>query len=159
MYAPLLLLLTVTFLYAGYNLLIKVSSNYVPAETTSTILATITLQVAALTISCIFAVGLLIRGASTLTLTTPALLWAAAAGLCIGTAEIGYFYLFRGSLGSAPVNANLAIPVIVGGTILVTIVVSWLLLREPMTWMKFFGAILIVIGVVMMFLNKDVLNA
>ncbi len=46
--AGLLLLVTVTTLYAGYNLLIKVSVSHVPAAATSTIVATICLQVAAL---------------------------------------------------------------------------------------------------------------
>ena len=39
MSTPLILLLLITFLYAGYNLLIKVSSSYVPLEASSTILA------------------------------------------------------------------------------------------------------------------------
>ena len=47
----LLLLLTVTTLYAGYNLLVKVSGGFVPAEATTTIFATICLQLAALATS------------------------------------------------------------------------------------------------------------
>ncbi len=43
----LMLLLTVTTLYAGYNLLIKIAGGYVPVEATTTIFATICLQLAA----------------------------------------------------------------------------------------------------------------
>ncbi len=153
MYGALILLIAVTFLYSGYNLLIKVSSSHVPVEATSTIAATITLQIAALLVSCIFVAGLLIRGDTALAVPPPALLWAALAGICIGAAEIGYFYLFRGGLSHDAMAANIAIPVIVGGTILVTTLVSWLLLRESMNWTKLIGAVTIIAGVVLMFIE------
>ena len=151
MYASLILLFVITVLYAGYNLFIKVSSSVVPVAATSTILATITLQVAALAISSVFAIGLLLRGNQILTLSVSAYTWAAVAGLCIGAAEIGYFYLFRGVFNSEPMSANIAIPCIVGGTILVTVIVSWLALQEPFSWSKLLGAALIVSGVIVTF--------
>ena len=43
-----LLLISVTVLYSGYNLLIKVSASHVPEAATTTIQATICLQLAAL---------------------------------------------------------------------------------------------------------------
>ena len=43
MYASLILLLGITSLYAGYNLLVKVSSGHVPAVATTPILAAIAL--------------------------------------------------------------------------------------------------------------------
>jgi drug/metabolite transporter (DMT)-like permease len=93
MVAP-LLLLTATLLYAGYNLLIKVSGSHVPEDATSTVLGVICLQLAALTTSITYAASLfLFRGDQHLQLTTPAYLWALAAGFCIGGAEIAYFYL------------------------------------------------------------------
>ena len=66
MYASLLLLITITTLYAAYNLLIKASTDLVPVTSTSTILATIALQISALAISSVFAIGLLLRGGQTL---------------------------------------------------------------------------------------------
>ena len=159
MAATFILLLTVTALYTGYNLLIKVSSGYVPLETTTTILATITLQVAALGVSCIFALALLVRGGEEFSLSVPAFFWAAAAGLCIGAAEIGYFYLFRGTMDDAPVSANFAIPVIVGGTILLAIAASWIFLNESLSWAKAVGGAMIVAGVIVMFLDKSPLRA
>ncbi len=77
--AGLLLLVTVTTLYAGYNLFIKVSAAHVPATATSTIAATICLQIAALMTSILFLSIALIRGGQVLQLTWGAYAWAAAA--------------------------------------------------------------------------------
>ena len=101
----LLLLVTVTALYAGYNILIKVSASQVPAAATSTITATICLQLAGLMTSIVFVSVAMIRGGQVLQLTWGAYIWAAAAGLCIGGAEIAYFYLFRGIGGGAIVKS------------------------------------------------------
>ncbi|MDE0309613.1 MAG: EamA family transporter [Acidiferrobacterales bacterium] len=155
MYGALLLLAAVTFFYAGYNLLIKISSSHIPVEATSTIAATITLQTAALLVSCVFVAGLLIRGNTILAVPPPALMWAALAGICIGAAEIGYFYLLRGGLSHEPVAASTAIPIIVGGTILIALLLSWLWLRESMNWTKAMGAVTIIAGVALMFVETD----
>ncbi len=154
MSATLFLLLIITFLYAGYNLLIKVSSGFVPITASSTILATIALQLAALVVSCLFATGLLVRGASALSLPTSAYVWAVLAGICIGGAEIGYFYLFRGIAGAPPLAANIAIPFIVSGTIVVTALAAWLTFNESLSWQKGFGIALIIIGVITIYLDK-----
>ncbi len=90
----LILLISVTLLYAGYNLFVKVSSGHVAEKVTSTVLATICLQFTALLVSTLFAIYLLRKGGQVLALGPPAYGWAMAAGLCIGAAEIGYFYLF-----------------------------------------------------------------
>lgn len=154
MYASLILLLGVTSLYAGYNLLVKVSSGHVPVAATTPILATITLQAAALAVSAAFAAGLVLRGGHVLAVSAPAVSWAVAAGLCIGAAEIGYFYLFRGVAGSEPMPANVAIPIIISGTIVLTLLVSWLVFREPFTWARLLGAALVMAGVVTLFADS-----
>ena len=154
MYLSLTLLLAVTVFYAGYNLLVKVSSGHVPAVATTPILATITLQAAALAVSAAFAAGLVLRGGHVLAVSAPAVSWAVAAGLCIGAAEIGYFYLFRGVAGNEPMPANVAIPIIISGTIVLTLLVSWLVFREPFTWVRVVGAALVVVGVVTLFADS-----
>ena len=154
MYLSLALLLGVTVLYAGYNLLVKVSSGHVPAAATTPILATISLQVAAVTVSAAFALVLVWRGGHVLAISPAAVAWAVAAGLCIGAAEIGYFYVFRGVGGGEPMAANVAIPVVVSGAIVLTLVVSWLVLREPVTWVRLAGAALVVAGVVVLFADS-----
>ena len=75
----LLLLITATALYAGYNLLIKISGSHVPAEATTIVVGTIFLQLAALTTSIVFASVLLIRGGHVFQLSPGAYAWAAAA--------------------------------------------------------------------------------
>ena len=151
MWPSIILLTAITALYAGYNLLIKVSSSHVPAAATSTVLATICLQLAALAASVTFAAALLARGGHVLKLSTTACAWAAAAGLCIGLAEIGYFYLFRGVGGAGPVAASVAVPVIVTGTIVLTMLLSWLALRESLGVMQIAGTVVVVIGIAMIF--------
>jgi len=145
------LLLTVTALYAGYNLLIKVAGSYVPVDATSTILATICLQLAALTTSGLFAAALLLRGGHSLQLGTSTYLWALAAGLCIGGAEIAYFYLFGGLGGAKAMPANIAIPAIVSGTIVITMVVAYFVLHEPLTWRQLLGSVVIIAGIGILF--------
>ena len=154
MYLSLVILLGVTALYAGYNLLVKVSSGYVPAAATTPILATMSLQAAALAVSVAFAAGLALQGGHVLAVSRAAVVWAVAAGLCIGAAEIGYFYLFRGVGGAEPMAANVAIPVIVSGAIVLTVIVSWLVFREPFTWTRLLGAALVACGVVVLFADS-----
>ena len=50
------LLILVTMFYAGYNILVKVSVDHALGTATTTILATISLQLAALSASLIFAI-------------------------------------------------------------------------------------------------------
>ena len=151
MWAGILLLTAITALYAGYNLLVKVSSSHVPESATSTVLATICLQLAALSASATFAALLIVRGGHVLTLSSAAYAWAVGAGLCIGLAEIGYFYLFRGVGGSGPVAASVAIPVIVTGTVVLTMLLSYFALKESLSAMQVAGTVVVVIGIAMIF--------
>ena len=151
MWTGIVLLCAITVLYAGYNLLVKVSSNYVPVSATSTVLATICLQLAALAASGTFALLLLARGGHVLKLSTTAYAWAAGAGLCIGLAEVGYFYLFRGVGGTGPVPASVAVPVIVTGTVVLTMLLSCLALKESLGTMQVAGTVVVVIGIAMVF--------
>ncbi len=156
MSTSLILLLTITFLYAGYNLLIKVSSGYANTALSSTILATITLQFAAIAVSILFALTIIIRGGNVLTLPGPAYWWAAAAGVCIGAAEILYFYLFRGMLNIPPIAASVAIPFIVSGTIVVSIFVAWFVFNETLSWQKLLGMAFVVGGVALIYLDRTI---
>ena len=151
MWTGILLLIAITALYAGYNLLVKVSSIHVPESATSTVLATICLQLAALAASGTFALLLLARGGHVLKLSTTAYLWAAGAGLCIGLAEIGYFYLFRGVGGSGPVAASVAVPAIVTGTVVLTMLLSFFALKESLGAMQIAGTVVVLVGIAMIF--------
>ena len=154
MTGPVLLALT-TVLYAGYNLLVKASGAAVPPTATTTIVATICLQIAALATSLVFAAALHVRGGEVFTLSGTALFWAVLAGLCIGGAEIAYFYLFGGLGSSEPMSANTAIPIVVSGTIIITLAVSQFIFRETLTWVQLIGAACVVFGILMIFFGSE----
>ena len=50
--------------------------------------------------------------------------------------------------------ANVAIPVVVSGAIVLALLVSWLVFREPFTWVRFLGAALVVAGVMTLFADS-----
>ena len=151
--AGVILLAAVTVLYAGYNLFIKLSGGYVPAESTTTILATICIQLAALLTSATFLSLQLVKGGQVFTLSAGSYFWAAVAGFCIGGAEIGYLYLFGGIGLSKPMEASVAIPTIVSGTIVISMLFSFFVLKETITWNQMLGSLLIVGGIIMFFVR------
>ena len=147
------LLAAVTVLYAGYNVFIKVSGGLVPATATTTVLATVCLQLAALFSSIVFLSLLMLRGGHAFSLSSGSYLWAAVAGLCIGCAEIGYLYLFGGVGLSKPMSASIAIPTIVSGTIVIAMMFSYLFLKEAITWNQIAGSCLIICGIALFFMG------
>ncbi len=146
-----LLLALVTVLYAGYNLMIKMSGAAVPPAATTVIVATLCLQIAALTTSLAFGATLYAAGGHVFRLPANAILWAIMAGLAIGAAEIGYFYLFGGLGTLQPMRASVAIPIVVSGTIVITMAVSSLFLGEMLGWRQILGAGIILIGAAVLF--------
>jgi len=149
------LLVAVTFLYAGYNLFVKVAGGHVPIANTSTVLATISLQLAALFASTSFLVFLSLRGGHTLSLSPRVYMWSIIAGLCIGAAEILYFYLFRNIGGREAMPANVAIPTVVTGTIVITVMASSTFLRESTSTLQSFGLIAVVVGIALIYVGKS----
>jgi len=147
------LLMVVTLLYAGYNIFIKVSSGHVPAGAHSTITATIFLQVSALAVSLLFLSVQKLQSDASLVLPTRAYLWAVVAGLCIGGAEVAYFYLFAGLGHDRPMPANIAIPVVVSGTIVISLVAGGFLFKESLDWPQWLGAAMIVAGISALFIK------
>ena len=115
------LLIIVTLSYAGYNLFIKLASSQ-NINNTNSIAATLSLQIFALIVTSIFSVYLFSKGERIFVLTSKTYLHAIFAGISIGFAEIGYFYLFNASNPNGSLTANTAIPVILGGTILITMI-------------------------------------
>ena len=150
-----MLLAAVTVLYAGYNLFIKISGGHVPATATTTILATICIQVAALATSLLFLAALAARGSHVFSLSAGSYLWALVAGICIGGAEIGYLYLFGGIGLSRPMAASIAIPTIVSGTVVIAMIAAHFALDEPLAWTQIVGAVLILLGVLFLFIDTQ----
>lgn len=147
------LLTAVTLFYAGYNLFVKLSGQHVPQSATTTILAAICIQLAALSTSVAFAAFLMTRGPQDFTLSSGSYFWAVIAGLCIGAAEIGYLYLFGGVGLSKPMSASIAIPTIVSGTIVIALIFSVLVLNEVVGLYQVIGAGLVIGGIVFMFMG------
>lgn len=146
MFATLALLGAVVVFYSGYNLFIKISSDHAPASSTSLILATIVLQLAALATSLVFAASLAARGGHTLAINSSTVLWAVAAGVSIGAAEIAYFYIFKGVGGVQSLPAGVVVPVIVAGTIVLTTLASVLWFDESVLPLQITGIVLVVVG-------------
>ena len=82
-------------------------------------------------------------------------IYAIFAGISIGFAEIGYFYLFNASNPNGASNANTAIPVILGGTILITMIFSFYIFRESFNYQKIFGTFFIIFGICLVLINND----
>ncbi len=151
----LILLAAVTALYAGYNLFVKLSGAQIPAEATTTVLAAISIQLAALSTSGVFLSILMVRGGQVFSLSNGAYFWAAVAGICIGGAEICYLYLFGGIGLSKPMDASVAIPIIVSGTIVITLLFSYFVLKETINWNQIMGSLLIICGIIFFFVKSQ----
>lgn len=154
---PTILLVITTVLYAGYNVLVKASAGAIPDTAQTTIHLTITLQIAALATSIVFAGMLWGRGVTDFHITHAALGWAVLAGICIGGAEIAYFYLFGGLNGHPPMPAGVAIPTIVTGTVIIAMFAAAAIFHEAIGVRQIIGALLVAVGIFVMFYGqKDV---
>ena len=146
------LLAVVTLAYVGYNLMIKVSGDHMPPEATTTVLAAFSLQAGAMLTSVVFFVYLGIQGGHTFRLSMPSYLFALAGGVCIGIAEICYLYIFG---GPRPLPASVVIPTVVTGTIVITLIVSFLVFHERLSLVQLAGAAMIVGGIAVMFAGRN----
>ena len=88
-------------------------------------------------------------------LPSKAYLYAIFGGISIGLAEIGYFYLFNASNPNGPLTANTAIPVILGGTILITMIFSFYIFRESYNYQKILGTLFIIIGIYLVLIKNN----
>ena len=118
---------------------------------TTTILATISLQAAAQVVSLIFAAYYCVRGEQTFAIPPASYKWAVLSGICIGIAEIGYFYLFSGTGVRQTIPTSTAIPITVCGTVVVAFIVSVAFPSEPFGWRQMLGVALVVLGVGVLF--------
>lgn len=148
-----ILLAATTVLYAGYNLLVKQSADVAGSVASTTITATIALQIAALSTSIIFAIFLKVQGGHSMTLSMPTYLWAIGAGICIGIAEILYFYLFSGISGLPAMSASVVIPTVVAGTVVLALVASTVLFGERLNLYQLFGGLMITGGIVLLYIR------
>jgi len=103
----------------------------------------------------IFSVYLFSKGERIFVLPSKVYIYAIFAGISIGFAEIGYFYLFNASNPNGASNANTAIPVILGGTILVTMIFSFYIFEESLNYHKLLGTTFIIFGIYLVVITNN----
>ena len=150
----LIILVIVTISYAGYNLFVKLASSQ-NLNNSNSIAATLCLQLFALFVTILFSFYLFSKGEKIFVLPSKSYLYAIFAGISIGLAEIGYFYLFNESNPKGASNANSVIPVILGGTILITMIFSFIFLRESFNYKRIFGTFFIIFGIYLVLQNNN----
>ena len=148
------LLITVTLAYAGYNLFIKLAGAQ-NINNNNGIAATLCLQIFALIVTSVFSIYLSSLGENIFVLPSKTYLYAVFGGISIGIAEIGYFYLFNQSQPKGASNANVIIPVVLGGTILITMIFSFIYLRESFNYKRIFGTFFIIFGIYLVLQNNN----
>ena len=124
---------------AGYNFFIKLSADEVPPA-----LGAVVLQVVAALLGALWLLKLRWQG-QPLGFSGKGVGLAAVAGLGVGLAEILTFVLFRRGL-----PASVGTPVIVGGSVLLTAVLGWVVLRESLSPAQGGGLLLIVLGIALL---------
>ena len=150
----LIILVIVTISYAGYNLFVKLASSQ-NLNNSNSIAATLCLQLFALFVTILFSFYLFSKGEKIFVLPSKSYLYAIFAGISIGLAEIGYFYLFNESNPKGASNANTVIPVILGGTILITMIFSFISLSESFNYKRIFGTFFIIFGIYLVLQNNN----
>lgn len=123
--------------YALYNLFIKKAATH----QMDPILGGVLLQFVAATVGTLL--WLFQRTTSSkVAPTRTAMAWAAAAGLAVGAAELLSFVI-----SGMGVQAMQSIPIVVGGSVLITTVLGRVWLKEVLTWKGWCGVALISIGI------------
>lgn len=135
------ILLILTALFFGlYNFFIKLSSGHIHE-----ILGAVILQVVALGLGGLALLFLKLMKSTAFEVSGKGIWFAVWAGLFVGLAEITSFYAF-----SKGIAASVAIPVIVGGTLLVGALLGVIVLKESLTPFQYLGIVLILAGVVIL---------
>ncbi len=131
------LLLAALFL-GLYNFFIKLSAGHIHE-----IAGAVILQVVAFLVGGAALIWLKLTGAS-LEVSSRGILFAVLAGISVGLAEITAFYGF-----SKGVSASVGIPIMVGGTVLVGVILGLLVLREQLSPLQGLGVLLLLAGIVL----------
>jgi bacterial/archaeal transporter family protein len=139
-----LLALATAAAFGAYNIFIKVSSDKIDH-----VLGAVVLQVVAALLGGGYALFLKLNGRE-LPVSREGVMYAALAGVAVGTAEILSFVVF------ARAPASLATPVIMGGSILVTALLGVALLKERFGLPQLAGIVLVGVGIALISRVKEV---
>ncbi|MBI4250692.1 hypothetical protein HY622_03830, partial [Candidatus Uhrbacteria bacterium] len=115
---------------------IKVSSGHV-----NQVVGAVILQIVAALVGGLILIFLKMTNAP-LPISQKGVLFAVGAGIAIGIAEIGSFFLF-----SKGVPVSVGMPIIVGGSIVTTTLLGALFLKESLTVLHLIAIALTIIGV------------
>lgn len=136
-----LTLLIITAIFFGlYNFFIKLSSGHIHE-----ILGAVILQVVAVVLGGLALLFLKLMKTTMLEISCKGIWFAVWAGIFVGLAEITSFYAF-----SKGIAASVAIPVIVGGTLLVGALLGIFILKETLAWPQYLGIFFILAGVILL---------
>ena len=124
-----------------------------PESATTTISATICLQLGALFTSLVFYCVLHGQWWSRVFLVKQSLSMGCRSRVLYRPGGIGYLYLFGGIGVAKPMPASIAIPVIVSSTIVISLLASVFLFKETVGWVQFLGAGLIIAGIAVLFIK------
>lgn len=130
------LAITTAGFYGAYNFFIKVSSGHI-----NQIVGAVILQIVAALLGGAVLLYLKITN-SPLEISTKGIGFAVLAGVMVGLAEITSFYIF-----SKGVPLSIALPVIVGGSVLVGTILGFIFLKETLTPIHYLGIALILLGI------------
>lgn len=131
--------LVLAALFLGlYNFFIKLSAGHIHQ-----IAGAVILQVVAFLVGGVVLAWLKLRG-TPLEVSSRGVAFAVLAGVAVGLAEISAFYGF-----SKGVSASVGIPIMVGGTVLVGVLLGLVVLREQLTLWQGLGVLLILVGIVL----------
>lgn len=136
---PIAIALFTAAFYGVYNFFIKVASGDIHQ-----IVGAVVLQVVATLLGGGVLLYLLATG-TTLPITGKGLQYAVLAGFFVGLAEIASFYAFSKGL-----SASVGIPLIVGGTVVVGVLLGALFLKEHLTILQYVGIVLMVVSVMLL---------
>jgi len=134
-----ILVLTTAVFYGFYHFLVKVSSNQI-----NQIVGAVILQFVGLLVGLVgliaFKINIFQQHPS-----AKGIIYSVLAGLAVGMAEILSFYTF-----SKNVSLSLAAPIIIGGSMLISIILGYLLLHESINLVQAGAIVMILIGVVVL---------
>ena len=88
-------------------------------------------------------------------MSSKAYLYAIFAGISIVIAEIRYFVLFNPTNPNGTLNANVTISIVLGGTILITMFLSFNYFNKSYNLNKIIGTLFIIIGIYLILVKKQ----
>lgn len=128
------------FSYGFYNFFIKISSGNIHQ-----VVGAVILQATAALFGILILVYLKLANKELL-ISQKGILFAVLAGICIGIAEISYFVVF-----SKGIDASVAIPIVMGGTVLIGSVLGIIFLKEALSLWHVLASVLIIAGIAVMY--------